>query len=1121
MIKRLTCFCFLFILSLNSLVISAEKKVPLQEPWKEKYTQKNAGGKHVIGIWTFDGKNPGADISGHGHTAKFDGATIEKQGKFGSAMRSFPGYPVQNKQHWARVRNHPALSPKGAFTLEMWVKPTKKGILLNQTLFLLDKKYIDHADYQLLFGTTASKSGVRTLQATLGFGTFSKTWYSAPVKLEAEKWLHIIFTYDAAGTGTFYFNGIIHGRTKLNGVGQIAPGNRLLTIGDRNGSNYAGFPGLIDQVRISNGILEFRPVRFDRVTMRSNYVRMEKTPHIQFHVTNLQQSPLAKAILTWKLNGLVQGTSTVRHLLPGKSQIVQFPLNTTLRPDKYRLTVELSTLGANPVQSVEHFPLQIVSRKLPDQFPVVMWGAGLGSIDQLKKIGFTHAYGFTANNGKIFREGKPTLSESKERVAIIKQGLDDALAKDISFYASVSPGAYLRKSPQKNSRLMRVGRNKKQYKTGHADICPLIPDVKKYAYNVGASIAQTYHDYPAFDAGLIHSEVKGASRPCFHSHDIAAFKKYSGLDNIPAEAGHPRGVNYKRIKNFPKSRIVPDNYPLYLYYKWYWKNGIGWNDLNSDVDRGLKSTGKKLWTWHDPAMRVSSVYGSGGNVDVISQWTYCYPDPLRINVSTDELFAMAKGAGRKQDVMKMTQIIWYRSQTAPSSKKKTRKKNNSAPKYEARWEREQPDTSFITISPMHLREAFWAKISRPIKGIMYHGWQSLVPAKKISGYRYTHTQTQHELSRIIHDVVQPLGPTLKKIPAAKNDIAFYESFAAQCLANRGTYGWNGGWAGDAHLITQWAGLQTDVLYDETIMQQGLSNYKILFMMHADVLTESIAKKIKAFQRRGGIVVADEFAPSAIVADIVIRSYKRTGKADIDKKELQKLAVKLKKRLARKYRNKLTSSNMNVVPYLRQSGKSDYIFVVNDHREFGNYVGHHRRVMENGLPSISTISLNRISGVMYDLVEHHQVKVRTSAGKLSSKVHLGPCDGRLFLVVPQPINQVVVNSPETVKQGEQIEVSLKVVDAAGQPVPAIIPVEISIEDSEGRKAEFSGFRATTNGQIKFKINVASNDKAGAWSVHVRELASGKTGTCYFQVKDTKFYSRSHIKIDGFNPVQPDG
>ena len=32
-----------------------------------------------------------------------------------------------------------------------------------------------------------------------------------------------------------------------------------------------------------------------------------------------------------------------------------------------------------------------------------------------------------------------------------------------------------------------------------------------------------------------------------------------------------------------------------------------------------------------------------------------------------------------------------------------------------------PVLRFITIAPMHLREALWCKISRPIQGIMYHG----------------------------------------------------------------------------------------------------------------------------------------------------------------------------------------------------------------------------------------------------------------------------------------------------------------------------------------------------------------------------------------------------------------
>ena len=77
----------------------------------------------------------------------------------------------------------------------------------------------------------------------------------------------------------------------------------------------------------------------------------------------------------------------------------------------------------------------------------------------------------------------------------------------------------------------------------------------------------------------------------------------------------------------------------------------------------------------------------------------------------------------------MTQVIWYRSQTAPQAKA-----DDPPPAYRARWEREQPDAPVITIAPMHLREAFWTKIARPIDGIMYHGWQSLVPCDGPSSY---------------------------------------------------------------------------------------------------------------------------------------------------------------------------------------------------------------------------------------------------------------------------------------------------------------------------------------------------------------------------------------------------
>src|SRR6056297_1893357 len=257
----------------------------LQEPWNSRYTQENATAKHVLGLWTFDGPMPGADLSGHDLNASFAGTEIEPQGRFGAALRSFPGFPVIDERHWAMVPDSPYLSPRGAFTLEMWIKP-EKDIEKAANAYLLDKKYVSDTDYQLLF-TAAGRTGSRILKAVLGFGNKSETWLSNPLQLEPETWYHVAFQYNGAGRGRFLINGIPWGAKTVNDVGAIAAGSRYLTIGDRSGSNYGGFPGLIDQVRISEGELEFRPVRFEQISERSCFIRMEPERVLAFEVTNL------------------------------------------------------------------------------------------------------------------------------------------------------------------------------------------------------------------------------------------------------------------------------------------------------------------------------------------------------------------------------------------------------------------------------------------------------------------------------------------------------------------------------------------------------------------------------------------------------------------------------------------------------------------------------------------------------------------------------------------------------------------------------------------------------------------------------------------------------------------
>ncbi|MFA6564223.1 MAG: LamG-like jellyroll fold domain-containing protein [Verrucomicrobiia bacterium] len=1085
--------CFAVILT---AVLNVHAASPACQPWQEPYAGADASGKHIIACWQFAAGNETNDSSANKLHLKLQGAVINKDGKFGPCLESFCGHPVEDKKHAAVAAHHSALTPKGAFTIEMWIKP-KKELDGYPDAFLLDKKYVAHSDYQMIL-TAADKGGSRRLAVNLGFGDESERWSSEPAKYETGVWYHVAFTYDGAGDGRFWRDGAALGGAKKPGRAAITPGKHPLSIGDRHGSYYHGFPGFIAQVRLCNGVLEFRPAAFAVASDRTSFVRMEKAPMLKFTVTNLQRTKLKGATASVLLEGLGDKSYALPELDGGASHTLEYPLDTSLRPGEYNLHARIRIPGDKPYVSEEGFPVVIVPRPLPQRMPVLMWGIGgvdnvVKELPRLKHIGFTHCLGMSTDFGAIFEAGKPTVASKPETVTETKRMLNLALANDLGVCVSLSPGHWAADAKKQFRRIDRKGKSDDK----RPSICGLFPEMQKFCYNVGASVAQTYSAFPAWQSALLHTEVRDGAGLCYHEHDRAACRQATGAD-IPADVGGKWGVDSAKLKDFPTDRVIADDNAFYRYCQWYWKTGDGWNGLNNELHRGLKSTGRNdLWTFHDPAVRVASVYGSGGAVDVISQWTYSYPDPIRIGVATDELFAMARGAKQPQQVMKMTQIIWYRSQTAPMKKGDEVTKATKSP-----WEDTDPDAAFPTIAPMHLREAFWTKMARPIQGIMYHGWQSLVPTDSTGGYRYTNPQTQHELRRLVKEVVEPLGPALMQVPDRKSDVAYLESFASQMFARRGTYGWCHTWCGDACQMMMWAQLQPEIIYDETVVERGLDGFRVLVMFDCDVLTATVAAKAKEFQRKGGIIVGDERLCPAIKADIVIQSYTRTRKADEDRAALVAKAAGLRKALDKRYRRYSDSSNADVVARCRVFGKSDYLFAINDKREFGAYVGQHGLVMEDGLPSETTLSLARKSGFVYDLIAGQPVSASIARGQLRIPAALGPCEGRVFMVTDRAIAGVKIEAPDAAKLGDAATVKIAVVDKAGRPLDAVVPLRVDIRDSAGRDAERTGYYGAKNGRLELKLDLAANDQPGVWQIRVRELASGQTISHYLRVSASK-------------------
>ncbi|MCX7819925.1 MAG: hypothetical protein N2652_12085 [Kiritimatiellae bacterium] len=1041
-------------------------------------------GASPVAGWLVRAEDPLADEGPHGLRLSLRGGEIVNDEQLGCCLVPRRGPPDRSTPGGALAPADPVLSPPGPFAIAAWISPAP-GVTNVGEVFLLDKKYATHTGYQLVI-SAPERTGARRLIARLGFGRETQSWTSEPVELAAGRWRQILFAYDGRGTGWFFVDGSPAGRQTYPERGGVAPNDRPLAIGDRLGSDYYAFPGRIAQVRLAHGLPEITGLGLGTLPgERRVFVRGESNAMVRLALTNwglVVVRSIRVEVRAFDSNVSVD----VAALEPGGVRTVPVPVPTNWRPDAYPITARARLADSAPTLAETNLVVRIVPRR-PPRMPVVMWGIYspenvLKELPRLRDLGFTHCLGIPLDAKALWAAPDDAPPVAPARVALTRHMLDVALADDFRLIASLSPGSVWKDDPSR-VRVDPAGRPL----TNRPNVCAAAPGMADYCRRVGRAVARAWGDCPAFEGALLHSEVRDAATICYHPHDREAARQ-AGFLTVPTN--HTKsGRRWDQVPGFPPLRLVPDEEPTLAFLRWWWKHGDGWNALNTAVARGLREGGVRagFWTFHDPAVRVASVWGSGGDVDVLSHWTYSNPDPIRIGLAADELLAMAAGAPRPTRVMKMTQAFWYRSQTAPANTADLARAAALSP-----WEDTDPDAKFLTISPDHLRIAFWCKIARPVAGIMYHGWQAIVPTEERGAYRHTHPGTQTALRELLRGVVEPLGPALLEIGDAPRDAALLESFAAQMwYAGRGTYGWGRGWAADLWHAMTWAHIEADILYDETVLRDGLDRYRLLLLPDCDVLTTGVAARIVAFQRRGGIVVGDERLAPGITPDIRLPILERSGRADTDQAALIRLGEHLLRELGDRYRRRLFTTSPTVIPRLRRHRTTDYIFLVNDRRAFGDYVGRHGLVMENGRPDSAEVRLRRNDGRAYDLLAHAEVPLTRTDGELRFSVNLEAAGGRIVMVTDRPIAAVTLEGPAIVRRGERAPFRVRVVDADGQPLAAVVPLRVDVLDAEGREAEGTGWYGARDGVLDLQLETAPNDTPGRWTVRVRELASNRT------------------------------
>ena len=979
-------------------------------------------------------------------------------------------------------------TPTGAFLFEAEFVPGKlgadgtpphEGIFWDDLAITYVPKRTNRG-FQLAFST---RNGLWTPTLWAGFSNDTARAVGPAVKLEPGKPAKIAFYFGANGRVVWDFAGTLKDMAIPN-EGPLAPSVRNKpVIGDRVCSYYHPFGGTVRRISIT-------PCRIDSLNIsvsgRKAFVRGEKDAAVTVRVANASSAPFADAhvaVEQFVETGRVgKGEREIGTIAGGAAQEARFAVETRVRPgwNAFRVTVTGKDAAGAAVSQSRVFRIGVGPR-MDDRMMALMWGYAAPETT-LADFGFTHGLKYMATG----------------------DAYDSAIVAGVRLYHSMhtvypegeADGIYLRK--RRDGSIPEHGKKKRK-----------IPEVSNPAFMdamkpVIEKDAKLNGDHPGFVGVLSISEERDGTYPSFNTEHLR-YKQQTGRD-VPPEIDR-KTIHVSKLpkmkERFPDG-VVPVDDPVLSYYRWFWKGGDGWpgytGGIAGEYHRQIpRSDFSVFW---DPAVRCPPVWGSGGAVDMLNQWVYAVPEPMNVAGPAEEILAMAAGRPGQRPAI-MTQLICYRSQIAPMQKKVSP---------EPDWVRRRPKADFPSIPPDTLQEATWSMIAKPVQAIMYHGWGTIYETGAATGYTFTNPESATRLRHLLKDVVAPLGPTLKRLGRDMPPVAVLESFTTCALGGPASWGWKV----PSVTFLQRARLDPRVVYEETILRDGLDGVKVLYAPQCLFLTPPVVAKIRDFQAKGGILVADSQLLKALKADVEVpvvsfapppasdhtedvnameAAREGDAKTRLGTMRAKALMVEqandLRKRLAPRFSPAADSSSPEIVVYARRWKAARYVFAINDRRTFGDYVGPWGLTMEKGLPFAGEVTLADDGAVkaVYELSRGGEVRFARKDGRIAVPVEYDTNDGRMLAFLPERIASVKVDAPGVVRAGEPMKVTFSALSEAGEPVKALLPAEVRLYDAAGRELDGAGWVCLQGGVCTVEVMTNLDDAAGDYRLVCRDRATG--------------------------------
>lgn len=1060
-------FAILLHLALIGAGLGATKPAPppplLQDPWDESYANLDATGPHVLGCWKFD-ELPLADATGRGAQLMADRANLVPEGRFGGGLKCGAS---------ARVAvAHPHHTPQGAFSAEMWVRPAT-SLVMQKTVCLLDKQgaRMEEFSWNLL---PPNERGLRQMMVRLGFGTFAKEFVSDPVLLPVDEWRHLAFSYDGEGKVAFHVDAQAAGESFVERCGSVVPGVQALYFG-HSSAGTAAFQGIMDEVRLCSGVRGFAAFALSIDGASHVWERHERPQPMKITCTNLRRVALRGASMTFSVDGETQ-SFIFPDLEPGTTNVNEFGPDTALKPGAYTLEVAIGS-GLSRASRAQSF--QITPRH-NHMLPLILDGVAAEDLPRMEGLGFTHWTG-------IRNDDAPYVgSANKYHPLTVRPRLESGLLHGMRTVAALDHDAIML------SRGMRkVARDGKEYSPPEVNAAPATAAGLLEA--CGNMFTLYYRTFGNWNGVMLGSSARGGWNPGFSKEEQEAYRKYSGQD-IPAEV-QGDSVHWEKLTGFPPDRMIPDEHPVLKYYRWYWSEGNGWGAVNGAWFKAYERRKQEhvdTWIMHHPSVRQPSKAGAFKDVANLGDQSMDTRDPLLAGLCMDQQLAMSAAYRHEMGIFGILPLSWERALASPAGAEGTAASI-------MQMDRIIP-AQRITMAPALLKENLWMLLSRPLKGLVLTDGAALCAASAC-----THPQSLAAARDVAQRLLLPLGPMLGRRQAWRSPVVLLESFTAQVMAGRGLY--RGGSSSTLELwqALQRAHIQADIVYEESLSDGALDGRQILLLPDCDVLPASVVERIRDWQKSGGKVLADAHLCPALKADATwVQPPQPKSEPALPTPPAEPAPpLPLPERLIalckdQGWQPKVSCDSPDVILHASQTGEALCLFVINDRREPGTYVGQHGKVKEAALPVSANLNLGHEKVNVYDLTHSTFLLPKREDSGLVIPLKLGPSEGRVLLLSPAPLLEMQVDAPENATRGNTAEVRVRLLTSGGMPMPAAIPVAVSIRDADGAPAEMDGHHVVENGELTLRLDLARNETPGTWEIHVRELASGMEAMKWLQV-----------------------